>query len=799
MRCIEIWLRRALWAAVVFVLADAASASTSASTSAKVQPEHRVGLRAFSGDDGLPQSGVNAVVQARDGYLWIGTFGGLARFDGLTFKVFRSNASPGPPQSQDRAQAGPASDRIVALHEDDRRWLWIGTQDAGLSVYREGAFHHLPVCGGTCQINDILQTPDRTVWIATTVGLLSLDPVHQRETWVDYGSVGHTRLARDGKGALYAGGDDGLFVMADGQLRRIAMPDGNDRVNVLKPDGDDLLVGTAHALYRYDPDPNPDSVDPEHGQWRALGVASPIAAVKDADGRWWVATVSGRLLQEDGAGGWRDIPELFGKGVTSLARDDEGNVWIGSGSKGLLRVRKPLFGLIRAPKAGVNMAGRAVIADGEGGLWFGSACAGLRHWRRDGGMVSQSILQTSDEECVTTLSLDPAGALWVGLAQGRLVRVVGGKPQRIGAWEAGVPINVWQYGDGRLLIASGRSTFVVAIDAEGRIGEQHRIDALQGMSINNVVAAARGGHWFVGDRGVWRLLDERVVERWTPEQGLSSRFARTVYEDPATATLWVGTYGGGLNRIHRGQVRRYDSQNGLFDDTVSCILPDGQGRLWLGGNRGVTLLPTPRADTAQIESVGYTASDGLIPAEVNGGHSSSCHRDAQGRLWFSLVEGFAVIDPAAVTDVQPVPLRPHIEEVAIAGRSQKIAGSSLALQPFARSLEIHYSAINLSRPWETRYRFRLLGFDHDWVEAGQNRSILYTSIPWGEHLFEVQARSQGGRWSPASASLRIVNPQPWYLRPWILILATSLGLLALVGGTQFGASQEGAWVRRNPD
>jgi ligand-binding sensor domain-containing protein len=798
-RFIEIWLRSLVLAAAVSVLAGAASTSASAST--RVRPEHRVGLRAFTGDDGLPQSGVNAVVQARDGYLWIGTFGGLARFDGLTFKVFRSNASPGPPESQDQPQAGPASDRILALHEDDRRWLWIGTQDAGLSVYRQGAFHHLPVCGGTCQVNDILQTPDRTVWIATTVGLLGLDPVHQRETWLDYGSVSYAHLARDGKGHLYAGGDDGLFVVADGQLRRIALPDGVGRVRVLKSDGGDLLVGTQHALYRYDPDPDLSDAhpDPEQGQWRSLGVANPTAAVKDVEGRWWVATAAGRVVQESSAGRWRDIPELFGKGVTSLALDGEGNLWMGSGSKGLLRVRKALFGLVRAPRAGMNMAGRAVIADGDGGLWFGSACAGLRHWRRDGSMLPQPILQKSDDECITTLSLDHEGALWVGTAQGRLIRVAQGKPQLVGAWEAGVPINVWQYGDGRLLVASGRSMFAVAIDAQGRIAEQHRIDAVQGISVNNVVAAARGGHWFVGDRGVWRLLDERVVERWTPQEGLSSRFARALYEDPAAATLWVGTYGGGLNRIHKGQVHRYDSQNGLFDDTVSCILPDSQGRLWLGGNRGVTLLPTPRADAAQIESIGYAASDGLIPAEINGGHSSPCHRDTQGRLWFSLVEGFAVINPADLADVQPVPLRPHIEEVAIAGRSQRIAGSSLALQPFARSLEIHYSAINLSRPRETHYRFRLLGFDHDWVEAGQNRSILYTSIPWGEHLFEVQARSQGGRWSPASASLRILNPQPWYLRPWILILATSLGLLALVGGTQFGASQEGTWERRNSD
>ncbi|WP_408952205.1 two-component regulator propeller domain-containing protein [Lysobacter sp. Hz 25] len=759
----------------LFVLCGSVSASP------VVQPRYRVGVHALTGDDGLPQGGVNAVLQTRDGYLWIGTFGGLARFDGLASRVFRAEPAldaSGPPRE---SQAGPASDRILALHEDERQQLWIGTQDAGLSVYRQGAFHHLPLCGGTCQVNAIAQTPDRTLWILSNVGLFTLDPVHRQPTWVDSQRTGHTQLVRDRHGRIYVGGGEGLFVLDDGRLRRLPLPGGDGWVQVLKTSGDDLLVGTNRALYRYRPD---------QGQWQPLGVTSPTAAVKDADGRWWVATAPGRMLRQDGGGGWQDIPELFGMGVISLARDDEGNLWLGSGSKGLLRVRKPVFGAIPAFHGGVNMAGRAVVADGQGDLWLGSACGGLRHWRQDGSMRRQPVLRAAGDECVTSLALDDDGALWAGTAEGLLVRIADGRPTLVGQWRGGGAVNVWRRSEGRLFVSSGRSVLTVEIDGERRISAQHRIEALRDMSINAIVPAASGGDWFVGDRGAWRLLGDRVVERWTPREGLSSRFARAVYEDRATATLWVGTYGGGLNRIRNGKVQRYDSRNGLFDDTVSCILPDGQGRLWLGGNRGITVLPAPGEAGAKIESVGYAAGDGLVPAEINGGHSTACHRDSQGRLWFSLVEGFAVVDPKDFPVVASVPLRARIEQVAVAGRAQQIAGSSLALEPFARSLEIHYTAINLSRPRETYFRFRLLGFDHGWVDAGQTRSILYPLIPWGEHLFEVQARTLGGRWSPVSARLRILNPQPWYLRPWALILATALGLLVLVAATHIGTSQD---------
>lgn len=779
-----IWLRSMALAAGLLVICGPASALPAGAF------DYRMGSRIFTSDDGLPQSGANTVLQTRDGYLWVGTFGGLARFDGLTFTIFRGKPAFDTSVSEGTPQTGPASDRVLTLYQDDRDWLWVGTQDAGLSVRRQGMFHHLPVCGGICQINDILQTPDRSLWIATSVGVLNLDPVHGRETWIGRGSIGYSRLARDSQGRIYVAGNEDFFVLVDRQLRRIPLPDGERRVPLLKASGSGLLVGTERALYRY---------DPAHGQWQPLGVAGPKAAATDADGRWWVATVSGHLFRETDSGQWRDVPELFGLGITDLAWDNEGNLWIGTGSKGLSRVRKPLFGLVSTLGWGMNMAGRAVIGDGRGGLWLGSACAGLWHRTPDGNMRRHPIQSGQGNGCVASLALDREDTLWVGTAEGRLVRVVHGKAEAVGAWSIGNPINVWLRGDRRFLVSSERSMFDVRTDGEGRIVGQQRIAALEGMNVNNIVPAARGGDWFVGDRGVWRVVDNRVVERWTPREGLSSRFARALYEDKETATLWVGLYGGGLNRIRNGQVSRYDSRNGLFDDTVSCILSDGRGRLWLGGNRGITLLPAPRQAATEIESIGYAASDGLIPSEINGGYSTACHRDTQGMLWFSLVEGFAVLDPADFPDVQPARLRPRIEGVAVSGRMQKIVGSSLALEPFARSVEIHYTAVNLSRPRETNFRFRLRGFDPDWVDAGQNRSILYPSIPWGEHVFEVQARTQGGQWSPLSARLKILNPQPWYLRTWILILATALSLLALVGGTQFGASQIGLGRGETPD
>ncbi|NZA28524.1 hypothetical protein H0E84_19300 [Luteimonas sp. SJ-92] len=743
---------------------------------AATELQYRIVPRYYTADDGLPQSGVNAIVQSADGYLWIGTFGGLVRFDGSRFETFRADTGLRGAEAPEGDRAGPGSDRILALHEDDAGRLWIGTQDAGLSVFEDGTFRQLPACGDTCQIGAIVQDRRGTIWLASNEGIFSVDPADGRAGQVP-GSArsGHHHIAIDPVGRIFVGGYGGLHLLEADRLRAIPLPDGHGRVHLLKSEAGTLLIGTERALYRF---------DPENGRWLSLGVELPAYATRDGDGRWWVATRAAQVMREDAGGAWHAVPELDGLGISSMSVDDEGNLWIGGASRGLLRLRTPLFGLFAEAQLGTPKAGRAVVGDGGAGLWFGLSCDGLRHWREDGSIVVVEFQEAMENDCVASLLLDREGTAWVGNAGGRLGRLVDGSVEHVAAFAPHASVGVWQETDGSYLVGSGRSTYRLVLDAAGREAGRHRIEALEGMSINQVVASARGGRWFIGDRGVLRLVGDRVVEQWTPAEGLSSRFARALHEDVGAGVLWVGTYGGGLNRIAGGQVRHYGQDNGLFDDTVSCILSDDSGRLWLGGNRGVTLLPSPRQAGDEIASVGYAASDGLVPAEINGGVAAACHRDTRGRLWFALVEGFAAVDPAAVGPVEPPSLRPHIEHVAVAGRPRKSDGSTLVLDPFARNLEIRYTAINLSQPLNTRFRFRLSGFDEDWVEAGSNRSILYPSVPWGEHLFEVQASVLGGPWSPAAATLRIRHPQPWYQRPWIWMLATALGLVVLVGSTR---------------
>jgi ligand-binding sensor domain-containing protein len=167
----------------------------------------------------------------------------------------------------------------------------------------------------------------------------------------------------------------------------------------------------------------------------------------------------------------------------------------------------------------------------------------------------------------------------VASVAGGVRRISGGKVELVPDSESLTNPQLWQTADGARWVAAQGNTFRLQANADGRFRLSSPIPAMAGMTLRRQIPARKGGVWLAGDQGVVRLQNDRIVERWTPAQGLSSRFARALYED-AKGVLWVGTYGGGLNRIQNGRVKRYDERNGLFDDTVSCILVDRSGHTW---------------------------------------------------------------------------------------------------------------------------------------------------------------------------------------------------------------------------
>lgn len=757
---------RRLLSPILAGLALAAQAAPATEVVGKAEPVYVDSYRNFGVDEGLPQASVNALLQGRDGYLWIGTNGGLVRFDGAAFKTF--HASPG----------GLVSNRIMALHEDRRGRLWVGTEGAGIALYESGRFRSLDFCGGTCQVNTIRPSADgRTLWTVGPQGVFEIDPetLQSRARHSVFNAFGYVVPMADGN--TYVAGDAGLARIEADAVVDIPLPIGGTRARMEGRGRYLWLITDDWRLYRY---------DTLERAWTTMrsAISPNIRFTMSNDGRLLVSDwLAGGIwqLHDDGR-----MTPLAGLPSDIYARqaytDHEGNLWIGSDTQGLWRIRASRVGLMQSADVQMNAPGRSVVEDGEGGFWFGIACGGLRHWSRDGEVRVVRLEGTLGTECVHSLQTDEAGRLWIGTWQGTLGRLAEGRLTLARTWPQGGPLNVWRNPqDGTYWVGTLRDTWRLRVDASGAVADARPVPALDGMAISFMTPSRKGGTWFVGDQGAYRLLDGRIVERWRQEDGIGTRFLRWLHEDPDGVTLWIGSYGGGLIRIAHGQVRRYDTASGLFDDTVSCILPDADGRLWLGGNGGVSVLMDRNIDRRGPELIPLSTSDGLTPPEMNGGTVSSCLRDRRGRLWFALIKGFAVIDPARFHHRADPPIV-HIERLRVAGRDLDPARPA-QLAPKSGNLEIGYTAIGFASPERLRFRYRLLPAGSDWLEAGDRRNVLLPTLPWGKFVFEVQARQLGGAWSEPVA-LQLDHPLPWYRRQWIWLVTSLACLLALLWATR---------------
>lgn len=759
-----------------------ASAALAAQT---LQPAYPEVLRRFSTHDGLPQNSVNAIVQDRDGFLWLGTFGGLARFDGSDFRVYRS-----------LADSGPSSDRILQLFEDARGQLWIGSEDAGVSVLRDGRFRRLDVCGGRCLIRRFVAAADGSVWVLSSAGAYRIDPRTLR-TLEHQPQALEPSAALGGDEQLYLGGQ-GLWRLHQGRREALPLPAGETRVGFLHSEGNILWVGAGAALHRY---------DTVRRQW--LPAPAPVrgaqALARDAQQRLWAVDVDGQVFRDDDDGrGLQALATPALPAAHSLLVDRDGNLWLGSNARGLLRIARSRIGLLNDPRHGLDLPGLPVVGDGSGGLWLGTVCGGLQHWDAPSGRLRRwSLQRVLGNECAWSLHRDEAGGLWIGTVDGSVGYLPpeaqddradrdsdayrSQAPRLVARWPDQLPIRaLYRTAKHKLLVASGHGVYAIAVGANGETGAPQPIPGLPG-SVSLIQPAQQGGLWLAGSEGVVRWRRQQVVERWSTANGLSSRFVRSLYEQP-DGTLWIGTYGGGLNRIGNGRVRRFDRGSGLFDDVVSCMVADARGGLWLSGNRGISLLPPEElakaaAGSEELSAIGFSESDGLEPAETNGGGQPACLRDAAGKLWFPLISGFAEIDPLALGSrrAQAPPVR--IQSLDVGGRSLPVA-AELRLPPHSHDIEVGFTAINLSAPEKTRFRYRLTrpGQDPAWTDIGTQRSLHFPLLPWDDSTLEIIARSDTGAWSTTPARLRLRQPLPWYLSPLGWGAAATVLLAALLLG-----------------
>lgn len=739
-------------------------------------PLARFSLRVWQVRDGLPQNQLRALKQTRDGYLWLATFDGLARFDGMRFVVFNRANTP-----------VLRSNIFTALYEDRAGNLWIGS-DGGLVRYQNNQFSAFTTATGLVadMVTSVAETPDGTLLVATRNQLQTLrDGVLARAPLLSLPARRNIRqLLVTRAGTVYALTNDGLLEWRGGNAWQEHLR-GQNLVSALEDQTGQLWLGTVgEGLLRW------RAGQVEHLPIKPGALDNIVYALaQDAAGQIWVGThgglyqfTAGRLVRFTNEA---DLPNHF---VIALAPDREGNLWIGTDGGGVACARAAGVQTLTTRE---GLAGDLVYTIGEGaqGVWLGSWFTDrLSRWQ-NGQLHTLGQGEPLLRGGVRSLLVDRHGTLWLAVASNRLV-----------SWRAG------RFTDHTRQETTLAPIFALAEDAQGRlwVGRQDglfyweagRLSSLATElktsmpPVRTLLVSRAGGLWIGTDYGLLHY-QAGSLQRYGEGEGLPYPFIAGLYED-TDGTLWIGTRGGGLSRLKAGRLQTFTMKEGLPTDTIYQMLEDAQGNLWCGSSRDIfrvsrqelNALAEGRVQTLSTVSYGHTRE---MQNSVHFGTHPSAYRTRDGQLWFPTLNGVVRIEPEQFTFNTYLP--PVKIEQVLVDKQPFDPQAEISAPPGRGELEVQYTGLSFLTPERLKFRYQLVREQHGWsdwspqpawVEAGTRRTAYYTNLPPGAYTFRVLASNSDGVWNETGATLRL-RLQPHFYQTWWFYLGCG-ALVAGLGG-----------------
>jgi ligand-binding sensor domain-containing protein/signal transduction histidine kinase len=736
--------------------------------------------------EGLPQSSVISIVQSHEGYLWLGTLGGLARFDGTRFTDFGEADLP-----------GLNSSRIVCLFADSRSNLWVGTEGGGiLSINPNGAVTSLRSEQNSPGARLVSACEDSTgiVWLNTVNGEL----LRYQSNKLDAEPGRFERIAADKSGLLWVlpwgpGGSDtnlygitavpgsGAIVVREGvsvgKLNfLLASPSGGfwriaeGRVQKWKAGRLERDVSDASGTYPWDP------------------TNIVTSACEDRDGNLIIGTLGAGVFWYDTAGKPpTHISEADGSSlnyVASLCLDRDGNLWVGTDGAGLYRVRRKHFRVLQGSQ---KLTIQSVCEDREGGVWFATFYYGkLGHWK-NGLLQEYGDADGLRDPNLRSVFVDRDHGVWVGTTIGGLFQLQSNRFQLVlgqsNSINPSVSVlyqdragNVWAGTQRGLAVWDGRKWKLFTTS-----------DGLSANDVRAIAEDAQGNLWIgteLGGLNRWR--DGKFTAFRKSDQGLPSDNVWALCVD-SDGVLWVGT-SAGLARWQQDRWTRYTTRDGLATDGIGSLIDDDEGSLWIGSYVGLlrvskkSLNEIARGQSNSVVCRVYGKPDGLPTRECALGSQPAACRTSDGRLWFATTKGLVTVNPS---ELKPNPYLPpvKIESVRVGGYEQntnEFSGkgvSAVVMRPGQELLEIRYTSLNPGAGERSRFKCFLENHEPGFIDVGGTREVRYSNLRPGLYHFRVKACNEDGVWNEVAASLAVRVLPPFWQTWWFLTLT----VLAMIG------------------
>jgi ligand-binding sensor domain-containing protein/signal transduction histidine kinase len=726
--------------------------------------------RLWARQNGLPANAIYAIAQTKDGYLWLGTPGGLVRFDGNEFQLFDLSKSSKVP-----------STIVTSLATSKDGGLWLGLEH-GAFGYCDGRTVSLlgkAEWGGlNLNTHSILESSDGDVWVAaeTMAARLvkgkSFESVLAATTANDRADV--KGLLEDSHGRVWLGtAQGGLYYWQNGTLTKFPDPE-MDTLNVecvAEDHEGQIWVGTQIGLRHYDAKFQKKDFPFPWFSTRALLV--------DRHGTVWAGTSGGGLFRFSGETStqFRRVDGLADDFINALAEDEEGSLWVGTraGLSQLSDVKIPTFGKGDGLTAEVNVA---LSTSQNGGMWIATDHGFTHFYGTSGGVESYS----------TNLGLSELYINGIFEAKNGDVYFLNGRKD-IQIFSSGQIVASYTNSNWPTAFAEDSAGVVASIGGElFRVGTNYftpyTFTNADKPLLNWVFNLAPGKDdviWVACDEGICRVQNGSYT-LWHDELG-SNKKTIWVCED-SDGTVWAGLETG-IARLKNGKISRISHEHGLLDDIIYAIVPDDYGSFWVDSSRGIFRVSRQNLNdfadhkTNRVDCVAFNGLDAVKSIEKFQQKPSGC-KTPDGRIWFPTAQGVVMIDPTNLTE-NPVPPRVHIDVVRANGAELPRVEKAV-VSPGRGELEFHYVGLSFIAPQKIHYRYMLDGYDPTWVEAGTRRSAFYTNLRPGRYAFRVEACNEDGVWSALCDVVQLELMPHFYQTGWFLasgVLASALALFAI--------------------
>jgi len=746
-------------------------------------------METWTTDNGMPHNTVTAVLQTRQGYIWAGTYNGIAQFDGERFTVFDASNTLGLDDS-----------RITALYEDAQGVVWIGHDRGAVTRYVNGEFE--PVATGKPWGNATVvgfgNDEHGDLWILNLRGealrlldSLLLQPLPQM--------IAEPIVTP----AIAADAEHRLHVVRNGVAARIT-PTGYQEAKfgadyhaqLTRANGGGFWVAGADRVRQWDGQKWVKDFRPF-----PLGESFVTTMLETSNHRLLIGTLLGGLYVLNEAGGGFRLSRTNGltqDWIRCLAEDQEHNIWVGT-SGGLVLLRERKVAMLSPPDDWEGRPVMGITRAHDGATWAATEGAGIYRlngdvWTHFGASAGLANL------FVWSVMEDSQHRLWAGTWGGGLFRLEGEKFVRhFELSELSEPVTALQESPpGTIWIGTGAGLMRYADNKLERFAGYGQAAA---GAVRAIEPGAAGEIWFgTQGSGLGRIQNGKFNSYGRPE-GLAYDSILSLHYD-AEGVLWIGTPEQGVCRFKDGRFSSITTRHGLPNNIIDHIEEDGLGFLWFNSQsglfrvsrRGLNDCAEGKADS--LQALLFGKAEGMTTLAGSGGFTPSGFQAPDGRLWFPTARGLAVVNPASVRRNQ-IPPPVLIEEIMVDGqpvdikplppsRSQSVNSPArgIVVPPGRRPLVVKFTGISFNSPVRVQFKYQLEGADADWTDGGSQRQVTYPQLPPGEYTFRVIACNSDGLWNEVGDAVTIVM-LPQFLQTWWFKTTLALVTCGLVGGAVF--------------